>query len=205
MNEQQESFRKTYSLAEIGELIGRPATTVTTWKNQFREYLPSVGSGRNKRYTEESLHLFQLIEKMKDANEPLEMIRERLKETATEIIVETTENEAKPPLMQGLLESYTSILTVMDEQREEMQLMREEQREEMQAMKEHNEQLTKQNEALQEKLQSIDERMNERDKRLMESIREMQETKQMMVAAKEEELHQEEEKKGFLARWFGGK
>ncbi|WP_347552970.1 DUF3967 domain-containing protein (plasmid) [Pseudalkalibacillus hwajinpoensis] len=69
----------------------------------------------------------------------------------------------------------------------------------------NNEQLTKQNEALQNKLQSIDERMNERThththiKRLMESIREMQETKQMMVAAKEEE------KKGFLARWFGGK
>ena len=46
MNEQGDTFRKTYSLSEIGELIGRPATTVTTWKNQFREFLPSVGSGR---------------------------------------------------------------------------------------------------------------------------------------------------------------
>jgi DNA-binding transcriptional MerR regulator len=202
MNEQGDTFRKTYSLSEIGELIGRPATTVTTWKNQFREFLPSIGSGRNKRYTEESLNLFQLIEKMKDANEPLEMIRARLRETAREIIVEDVSNDSKPPLMQGLLESYTSILSFMEQQHEDLEEIKNEQRIEMQSLKKANEQLTKQNEALHSKLNDIDERMNERDKKLMESIRELQKTRQLteVAATKEDRSYP-----GFFRRLFGGK
>ena len=203
MNEREEAFRKTYSLSEIGNLIGRPATTVTTWKNQFREFLPSVGSGRHKRYTEESLSLFQLIEKMKDANEPLEMIRERLRATATEIIVEETGNETKPPLMQSLLESYTSILFFLEEQRDEMEELKKEHRTELQLLKDVNEQLTKQNELLHCKLEGMDERMNERDKKLMASIREIQRSKSLTEIAATKEKDRSEA--GFFSRLFGSK
>ena len=62
--------------------------------------------------------------------------------------------------MQGLLESYTSILSFMEQQHEDLEEIKNEQRIEMQSLKKANEQLTKQNEALHSKLNGIDERMN---------------------------------------------
>lgn len=53
------------------------------------------------RYNEAALEVFGLISKMKDANEPVEYIKEQLRGMVTEIIVPMTDDdEGKPYLMQ---------------------------------------------------------------------------------------------------------
>jgi hypothetical protein len=54
-------------------------------------------------------------------------------------------------------------------------------------------------ERLDEQQKYIEERLNNRDEMLMQSIRETQETKQLLLAAKEEE--QKKPRKG-LFKWF---
>lgn len=94
-------IRRTYSLVDVAERLGRARTTLADWARQFRDFLPTVGSGRTMRYTEEALEVFGLISKMKDANEPPEYIRQQLRGLVTEIIVPMTEDDdGKPYLMQ---------------------------------------------------------------------------------------------------------
>lgn len=94
-------FKRTYTLVDIADRLGRARTTLGDWARQFREFLPTVGSGRSMRYTEEAVEIFGLISKMKDANEPPEYIREQLRSMVTEIIVPMTDDdEGKPYLMQ---------------------------------------------------------------------------------------------------------
>jgi predicted nucleic acid-binding Zn-ribbon protein len=94
-------IKRTYSLVDISERLGRPRTTLADWARQFREFLPTVGSGRTMRYNEAALEVFGLISKMKEANEPPEYIKEQLRGVVTEIIVPMTdEDEGKPYLMQ---------------------------------------------------------------------------------------------------------
>lgn len=93
-------IRRTYSLVDVAERLGRARTTLADWARQSRDFLPTVGSGRTMRYTEEALEVFGLISKMKDVNEPPEYIRQQLRGLVTEIIVPTTEDDdGKPYLM----------------------------------------------------------------------------------------------------------
>lgn len=94
-------IKRTYSLVEVAERLGRARTTLADWSRQFREFLPTVGAGRSMRYTEEAVEIFGLISKMKDANEPPESIREQLRGVVSEIIIPMTDDdEGKPYLMQ---------------------------------------------------------------------------------------------------------
>lgn len=93
-------IKRTYSLVDIAERLGRPRTTLADWARQFREFLPTIGSGRTMRYNEEALEVFGLISKMKDANEPPEYIKDQLRGMVTEIIVPMTDDDdGKPYLM----------------------------------------------------------------------------------------------------------
>lgn len=87
----------------------------------FRDYLPTVGTGRTMRYEESSVEIFALIAKMKEASSPNEMIRRTLQQNVCEIAV-TTGVEPKPLLMQ-IVESYTQLLEQLkrmeDERRRE--------------------------------------------------------------------------------------
>lgn len=94
-------IKRTYSLVDIADRLGRARTTLADWARQYKEFLPTVGSGRSMRYMEESLEVFGLISKMKDSNEPPEYIREQLRGVVREIIVPMTDDdEGKPYLMQ---------------------------------------------------------------------------------------------------------
>lgn len=92
-------MKRTYSLVDVAERLGRARTTLADWSRQFRDFLPTVGTGRSMRYTEEAVEVFGLISKMKDANEPPEAIREQLRGMVREIIV-TPDGGGQPYLMQ---------------------------------------------------------------------------------------------------------
>lgn len=92
-------LKRSYSLVEIAERLRRPRTTLADWSRQFREFLPTVGSGRSLRYTEEAIEVFGLISKMKDSNEPPEYIREHLRGVVTEIVVPMTDDDGGTPYL----------------------------------------------------------------------------------------------------------
>lgn len=116
-------IKRTYSLVDVAERLGRPRTTLADWARQFREFLPTVGSGRSMRYMEEALEVFGLISKMKDASEPLEHIREQLHSVVTEIVVPMTDdNDGKPYLMKlaGEVDQLKSAVVMLAERIETM-------------------------------------------------------------------------------------
>lgn len=52
------------SVAEIARRLGVPESTVHYWKNRFAQHLPSLGSGRQKRFRAEAVEVFRVIAEM---------------------------------------------------------------------------------------------------------------------------------------------
>ena len=52
------------SVAEIARRLGVPESTVHYWKNRFAQHLPSIGSGRQKRFREGAVEVFRVIAEM---------------------------------------------------------------------------------------------------------------------------------------------
>ncbi len=52
------------SVAEIARRLGVPESTVHYWKNRFAQHLPSLGSGRQKRFRSEAVEVFRVIAEM---------------------------------------------------------------------------------------------------------------------------------------------
>lgn len=93
--------RRTYSLVDVAEKLGRARTTVNEWSKNYRAFLDHVGAGRTLRYTEQALEVFGLIAKMKDASEPHEYICDQLREVLHNVPVEVkTKDDGMPYLMQ---------------------------------------------------------------------------------------------------------
>lgn len=115
-------IKRTYSLADIAKRLDRPRTTLADWSTQFREFMPTMGSGRSMRYKEEALELFGLISRMKDANEPPEYIREQLRGVAREIVVTTDDDDKQPYLLQlaGEVDEIKRALVMLAQRMEEM-------------------------------------------------------------------------------------
>ncbi|SEB82110.1 hypothetical protein [Paenibacillus sp. GP183] len=89
---------RTYKLSDIASKLGKMRTTVADWANQFREYLPTVGSGRSLRYTEEAINIFEIISKMRDANKSPKYIKDHLTNLGQKLLIATTDddNDEKP-------------------------------------------------------------------------------------------------------------
>lgn len=101
--------KKTYSLAETAVKVGRPRTTLADWRHQFREFIPSVGEGRRERYTDEAAEIFALIGKMKDAQEPPEIIREQLRGVVREIVIHEEPDLGMTPFFAGITQDVQDL------------------------------------------------------------------------------------------------
>lgn len=133
-------IKRTYSLVDVAERLGRKRTTLADWAREFRDFLPTVGEGRSKRYTESALEVFGLISRMKDASEPTDYIHDQLRGVVREIVVPMTDNDdGKPYLMQlagevdllkqavvMLAEQIQTLTTVNDGTRQELEEVRRE-------------------------------------------------------------------------------
>jgi transposase-like protein len=143
-------FERTYTLTDIARKIGKPRTTLNEWLEQFRQYIPSIGSGRTTRYKSEAIEIFSLISKMKEAGEPNELIHQVLRQNVPEIAV-TVEDEQKPMLAQ-IADSYMELHSVMQE------------------MKERYEQQQKE---LLDRIERLEKAQEERDLKLTETLRQL--------------------------------
>lgn len=183
-----DAYKRSYSLADIARKLNRPRTTVQAWRDQFKPYLPTISGtkGRTLRYEESALSIFELIARMKDDNEPPEMIEAALKQNVNFLIVEDDEDDDETPFIATMFENVNKVTIALEEQKQfnEQLSVRLDQQEAF------NRELL---EKLEQQQRFIDERMEQRDKMLMESIREAQEFRKELAASK----------KGLFARLFG--
>lgn len=167
--------KRTYSRADIARELKRPRSTVSYWIEMFSQYLPSVGSGRNKRYTQETLSHLRVIEQMKDRGEPNEVVEEFLQQNASEIIYEPEDENRNfyADIAESYKAFYEQLMTVQHDNE-----------------RQHNELKSQ----LDEFRESNEQRQNELERQLIE----LKETNRQLVATIEEDR-----KKGFFQRLFG--
>ena len=113
---------RTYSLQDIADKLNRPRTTLNNWYQSFKSYFPVVGSGRTKRFKEESIDIFRLIMELKDRNEPQEVIEQYLNSSVSEVTIYDDEAE---PAIKSMIKGYESILEEVQNQRDFMKQLYE--------------------------------------------------------------------------------
>ncbi|MBG9687901.1 DUF3967 domain-containing protein [Bacillus mycoides] len=188
--DREEPYKKTYSLADIARMLGKPRTTLQAWRDQFKPYLPTVAGtkGRTLRYEQEALELFKLIANMKDAQEPPEIIERMLKQNVDYIVVEESDedDEITKPIIQTMYESMKEVSIYFQEQKAmNMELLQRidhlEQTNHMLLNK-----IDEQHKNIDEQHKNIDGKINNRDQQLLEVIREIQETKKLVASTQQE-------------------
>uniref|UniRef100_A0A7C4AB16 MerR family transcriptional regulator n=1 Tax=Fundidesulfovibrio putealis TaxID=270496 RepID=A0A7C4AB16_9BACT len=55
------SPERLHSIASIAKTLDLPESTLHYWKNRFDQYLPSVGSGRHRRFRPDALAVFRAV------------------------------------------------------------------------------------------------------------------------------------------------
>ena len=73
------TVKKTYKLSEIAAKLGKKRSTLAEWSNQFREFLPTSGSGTMLKYSEDTIEVFQIIAKMREMHKSYVNIKDYLK------------------------------------------------------------------------------------------------------------------------------
>ncbi|MBP2076984.1 helix-turn-helix domain-containing protein [Oceanobacillus polygoni] len=171
-----DNFQHSYSLTEIAKQLGRPRTTVQEWRNQFKEYLPTVQGtkGRTTRYEASALKLFQLIARMKEANEPVSFIEQALIENNAPITESEDKGETTPSVQPQVYEGLKQLAVALDEQRQlNKTIMKELQDLRQQQTTYHHELME-----LLDRQNNVEENIRTRDFRLLETMRDMQDKKQ---------------------------
>ncbi|WP_249870034.1 MerR family transcriptional regulator [Oceanobacillus saliphilus] len=190
-------YQRSYSLADIARKLGRPRTTVQSWRDQFKKYLPTISGthGRTTRYDEKALALFELIARMKDDNEPPTMIEKMLTETVDIITIDHDDfNENQPPMLAQMYEGFKQVAAALEVQRHhneeittELKELRKLHAADQQNREENQRELLKRL----EQQNFINESIKTRDAKLLEAMRELQDKKQ-----------EEKRKKGIFSRIF---
>ncbi|MBJ8024870.1 DUF3967 domain-containing protein [Bacillus cereus] len=181
--DKEESYKKTYSLADIARVLGRPRTTLQAWRDQFKPYLPTVAGtrGRTLRYEKEALELFRLIADMKDVQEPPELIEKMLKQNIGYIVVEEVDEDdgITKPIIQAMYEGMNKIIIHFEEQKAmNMKLLKR-----IDNLEQTNQTLL---DKIDEQQKTIAGQINNRDQQLLEVVREIQEIKKLVASTQQE-------------------
>jgi len=171
-----DNLKYSYSLTDIAKQLGKPRTTVQDWRNQFKEYLPTVPgtTGRTTRYDADALALFQVIAHMKEANEPVGVIEKALKENTTAITENDKDHTSKPSIQPGFYEELKQLTVLLEEQRQLNKTMMTE----LQALRQQQTEYHHELMDLLNRQNHLEENIRTRDFRLLETMRDMQEKKQ---------------------------
>jgi len=200
------NVEKTYNLTDIARIVKRPRTTLTVWVDLFREYLPTIGSGRTLRYRENAIEIFGIISKLKDEGAPNELIANTLRGYVGEITIEAAADNPSPVLA-NLPELLHAMAAQLQQQRDEIDALRDELHErdvkrlELDAEKDADrerrdaERFADLERRQEERQAAQEQRQNERDRVLMETLRELQSAAAERKAA---------DNKPIWKRMFGG-
>ncbi|MFG6115374.1 MerR family transcriptional regulator [Halobacillus sp. MO56] len=174
-------YERTYSLADIAKKMNRPRPTLQSWKEQFSEFLPSVGSGRSMRYEEEALEIFMTIEKLKGIGEPKEKIRDVLRSSITLNTKDDPNELLSEPVVNKMQDGYEAFLQeikaqndLLREQNDTFHRQNQERKKEFEELKEQFERIHQTSKASHE---AVITNISRRDELLMKTLKEMMEQK----------------------------
>lgn len=197
-------IKKLMTIAEIAKELDIPESTARYYRDNFTDYVPSVGEGRKKRYRPETVEVLRFI---------AEGFKRKL--TATEI-----ENGLSQMFPRNFdIEQPTAMTTAAAQQQSEnevnqyalqLQMVLEQMGKTMQVIADQKEEITELRkhvadvEKKQQKQEDyINNKLEERDQKLIQSLRESQETKRLLLEVQEQiAASQEKKKKGFFAKFF---
>ncbi len=72
---------RLYTIRDVARELGLPESTVRYYRNAFAAYLPSVGTGRRRRYPAEAIPLLRLVAEGYAQNRPRAEIEQALSES----------------------------------------------------------------------------------------------------------------------------
>lgn len=185
------------TIAEIAKELNIPESTARYYRDNFIDYIPSVGEGRKKRYRPETVEVLRFVAEgfkrkltgMEIENGLSQMFPRNLDieqptATTTAVVQQQSENELNQYALQ--------LQTALEQMGKTMQIIAD-QKEEIAELRKHVADVEKKQHEQQE---YINNKLEERDRKLMESIREIQEAKKEIASS------QEANRKGFFARFF---
>lgn len=198
-------YERTYSVSEIARILGRPRTTINGWIELFREFLPTVGSGRTLRYKESALEILGIIAKMKDSGEPNEYIRQYLQSLKKEIVVDVEDSsQHRVPYLANLVEVLQRLDGEIRSIRERLDALEEQVRSSDGRQRDVIEQLRAENHKLREELAAAKAEIAtvqaETYRTLHEGLNEVKQT----LSRIEKRREQEQQQRSWWKRLFGG-
>jgi DNA-binding transcriptional MerR regulator len=197
-------MKKLMTIAEVAKELNIPESTARYYRDNFIDYIPSVGEGRKKRYRSETVEVLRFIaEGFKRKLTAIEIENglsqmfprnfdiEQPTATTAAVVQQQSENEVKQYALQlqMALEQMGKTMQVIADQKEEITELRK-----------HVADVEKKQ---QKQEDYINNKLEERDQKLIQSLRDSQETKKLLLEVQEQiAASQEEKKKGFFARLF---
>lgn len=200
------TYERTYTLADLARQLDRPRTTVKDWAELFREFLPTIGSGRTMRYKEECAEIFTVIAKMKDANEPNELIRQHLRRIVSEITVTTADDDEPRSVLADVFDSYKKLLTVVHHQQGTIDDLHDEVSQLREELKTTRDQVATSSESIKKDIYVMTEMVTstdmDRTREMNERLEKMQKT--ILDTVITESRADRHKRKSLLGRLFGG-
>ncbi|MEI5909434.1 MerR family transcriptional regulator [Bacillus spongiae] len=186
-----------YSAKEVIEVLGIGNSTLRKWSLALEEHNYNfIRTDQNKRmFTDKDLVIlkqFQMLVQRKNLsiNNAAEVIANKYNKDSDVVFSNETEVErtSETPLsFKTLQEQYLSTNETVKELKTDVEQLKTMNRELLQALQEQN--------------NYIKENLERRDQQLIESIRESQETKKLLLEAKEQQEQEKKPRKGIF-RWL---
>lgn len=117
-----------YTIARIAKILKIPESTARYWRDKYEEFIPTVGSGRKRRYKKEALEVLRTIAELSSVAVDTEEIKEQLGQLysrnmeAKDLTTAITATEQQQPIALALADNLRSIA----DQKKEIQELREE-------------------------------------------------------------------------------
>lgn len=178
--------KELLTMAQIAKQLNLAESTARFYRDRFQEFIPSVGEGRRKRYTHETVEVLRFIAEGFNRNLTAMDIKEGLSRMVAKNIefeeVTATTIAAAQQQPENELKQYTLQLQMALEQMGTTMQIMANQKEEIAELRKHIADVENQQ---QEQREYINTKLEERDRKLVESIREIQETKKQIAATQQ--------------------
>jgi DNA-binding transcriptional MerR regulator len=116
-----------YTISKMAKIVKIPVSTASYYRNRHNDFMPSTGSGRKKRYKEESLEALKLIVELANKNTSTEDIEEALNQTGSRYIeVQQDNNNNLTTVQQQPIQQikFIKLLDRIANQKKEIQELR---------------------------------------------------------------------------------
>lgn len=156
-------MKELFTIQRISKELGVPESTLRYWRDRHEEYIPTQGTGRQRRYPGEAVAVFRRIAELAAEELTADQIAERLALEFTREITIAEDNSSSAAATVNVVEALRQIAVA---QQEIVRIVTE------------NEELKAEMEALKTRVEKQENAEEERDRKLMAVLREVQEQKQ---------------------------